>query len=133
MALVQRLNQIKTARVDAGLVPTNLQILHSPLRHLRLRVALSPQGSQIGGVKLSVSAPRRQVVVEPGPPLGVPQHGLHGSQPGSCGRLVLRRRLALTCVETGLRGARWAYHTRSAQAGFRCQGREASVCSPSAR
>lgn len=45
-----------------------------------------------------MSALRHQVVVEPGAPVGVPQHSLHGSQPGSCGRLILRRRLAVTCV-----------------------------------
>lgn len=80
-------------------LPTNLQVLHGLLPHLRLRITLGPQGSQVGGVKVQMSGARHQAVVKPGPPLGIPEHRLDGLQPQSRGALVRRRRLPVTCQE----------------------------------
>lgn len=80
-------------------LPTNLQILHGLLRHLRLRITLCPQGSQVGGIKGQMSRVCRQAVVEPGPLVSVPQQRFHGLQPQSCCALVRPRFLLVTCQE----------------------------------
>lgn len=57
-------------------ISTNLQILYRLLSHLRLRIALCPNWSQVGGIKLKVFGARHQVVVKPGSPLSIPKHRL---------------------------------------------------------
>lgn len=81
-------------------LPTDLQILYGLLPHLSPGVALRPQGSQVGGIKVQMFGVRPQAVVKPRPPLGIPQHGLHGLQPQGRGALVPRRRvLPVACWE----------------------------------
>lgn len=84
--------------------PTNLQILHGLLHHLRLRITLCPQGSQVGDIKGRMSGVRHQAVVKPGPPLIIPQHRFDGLQPQSCCTLVRCRRLLVTCQEAARQG-----------------------------
>lgn len=80
--------------------PTNLQVLYGLLCHLKLRITLCPQRSQVGGIKGQMPGVRHQAVIKPGPLFSIPQQRFDGLQPLTCCALVCRRRLLLvTCQE----------------------------------
>lgn len=80
-------------------ISTNLQILYRLLSHLRLRIALCPNWSQVGGIKLKVFGACHQVVVKPGSPLSIPKHRLYRLQPPRCSLVVYCSWVTITCQE----------------------------------
>lgn len=80
-------------------ISTNLQILYRLLSHLRLRIALCPNWSQVGGIKLKVFGACHQVVVKPGSPLSIPKHSLYRLQPPLCSLVVYCSWVTITCQE----------------------------------
>lgn len=89
---------------------TNLQVPHRLVRHPRLRIALSPNRCQVGGVELQVFGVRQQAVVEPRSLLGVPQQRLHRRRSAGRSLLVPSGWVTVTCQEA-------AHHRYAAAAG----------------
>lgn len=85
--------------IEVYSVHTNLQVLYSPLTHLRLRITLCPDRCQVGGVKLKVFRVCSQVVVKPGSPLLIPQHSLHRPQSAGSSLVIQRCWVTITCQE----------------------------------